>query len=91
MQATLDSECKSWNEAVHLKKKIEGDMNEMEVQVKIKELDDTLQQNKELKEQAAVTERRTRKLAEHELLHSQNTGSTCCRFPSRISIAHWSS
>lgn len=35
MQATLDSECKSRNEAMHLKK-MEGDRNEMEVQVKIK-------------------------------------------------------
>uniref|UniRef100_A0A4W5NCR6 Myosin tail domain-containing protein n=1 Tax=Hucho hucho TaxID=62062 RepID=A0A4W5NCR6_9TELE len=59
------------------RKKMEGDL-EREVQVQIKELDDTLQQNEELKEQAAVTERRTHKLAEHELLHSQNTGSTCC-------------
>ncbi|XP_010880198.2 myosin, heavy chain 7B, cardiac muscle, beta a isoform X3 [Esox lucius] len=33
MQATLDSECKSRNEAVRLRKKMEGDMNEMEVQL----------------------------------------------------------
>lgn len=33
MQATLDSECKSRNEAVRLRKKMEGDLNEMEVQL----------------------------------------------------------
>ncbi|KAM6981317.1 myosin, heavy chain 7B, cardiac muscle, beta a [Aplochiton taeniatus] len=81
MQATLDAEAKSRNEAVRLKKKMEGDLNEMEVQlnhakrhaaesekslrnlqVQIKdvqlELDETLHQNEELREQAALTERR---------------------------------
>ncbi|CAB1314768.1 unnamed protein product [Coregonus sp. 'balchen'] len=77
MQATLDSECKSRNEAVHLRKKMEGDLNEMEVQLNHAnsraaesqkllchlqdlqlELDETLHQNEELKEQTAVTERR---------------------------------
>lgn len=33
MQATLDSECKSRNEAVRLRKKMEGHLNEMEVQL----------------------------------------------------------
>ncbi|CAB1439974.1 unnamed protein product [Pleuronectes platessa] len=33
MQATLDAECKSRNEAVRLRKKMEGDLNEMEVQL----------------------------------------------------------
>lgn len=33
MQATLDSEAKSRNEAVRLKKKMECDLNEMEVQL----------------------------------------------------------
>lgn len=33
MQATLDAEAKSRNEAVRLKKKMEGDLNEMEVQL----------------------------------------------------------
>ena len=33
MQATLDAETKSRNEAVRLRKKMEGDLNEMEVQL----------------------------------------------------------
>uniref|UniRef100_S4RKZ4 Myosin heavy chain 6 n=1 Tax=Petromyzon marinus TaxID=7757 RepID=S4RKZ4_PETMA len=33
MQATLDSETKSRNEALRLKKKMEGDLNEMEIQL----------------------------------------------------------
>lgn len=33
MQATLDAEAKSRNEAVRLKKKMEGDLNEIEVQL----------------------------------------------------------
>lgn len=33
MQATLDAEAKSRNEAMRLKKKMEGDLNEMEVQL----------------------------------------------------------
>uniref|UniRef100_A0A8D3DQ74 Myosin-7B n=1 Tax=Scophthalmus maximus TaxID=52904 RepID=A0A8D3DQ74_SCOMX len=86
MQATLDAEAKSRNEAVRLRKKMEGDLNEMEVQLnhanrqasesqkllrnlqlQIKdiqlELDETIHQNDELKEQAAVTERRNNLLA----------------------------
>lgn len=33
MQATLDAEAKSRSEAVRLRKKMEGDLNEMEVQL----------------------------------------------------------
>ncbi|GCB85451.1 hypothetical protein scyTo_0026148, partial [Scyliorhinus torazame] len=33
MQATLDSEAKARNEAIRLKKKMEGDLNEMELQL----------------------------------------------------------
>lgn len=33
MQATLDAEAKSRNEAVRLRKKMEGDLNELEVQL----------------------------------------------------------
>ena len=33
MQATLDAEAKSRNEALRLRKKMEGDLNEMEVQL----------------------------------------------------------
>jgi len=33
MQANLDSEARSRNEAIRVKKKMEGDLNEMEVQV----------------------------------------------------------
>ncbi|XP_050978503.1 myosin, heavy chain 7B, cardiac muscle, beta a isoform X2 [Labeo rohita] len=95
MQTTLDAEAKSRNEAIRLKKKMEGDLNEMEVQLnhanrsatesqkmvrnlqtQIKdlqiELDETIHQNEELKEQAAVTERRNNLLtAEVEELRSQ--------------------
>ncbi|XP_067288205.1 myosin, heavy chain 7B, cardiac muscle, beta a isoform X1 [Pseudorasbora parva] len=95
IQATLDAEAKSRNEAIRLKKKMEGDLNEMEVQlnhanrlatesqkmvrnlqIQIKdlqiELDETIHQNEELKEQAAVTERRNNLLtAEVEELRSQ--------------------
>uniref|UniRef100_A0A671VZL8 Myosin-7B n=1 Tax=Sparus aurata TaxID=8175 RepID=A0A671VZL8_SPAAU len=83
MQTTLDAEAKSRNEALRLKKKMEGDLNEMEVQlshanrqasesqkllrnlqIQIKlELDDTAHQNEELKEQAAMMERRNTLLA----------------------------
>lgn len=108
----MDAEAKSRNEAVRLRKKMEGDLNEMEVQlnhanrqaaesqkllrnlqVQIKaspyhqriikisvfrlcahsydlhlqdiqlELDETVHQNEELKEQAVVTERRNNLLA----------------------------
>ncbi|XP_075997481.1 myosin, heavy chain 7B, cardiac muscle, beta a [Genypterus blacodes] len=86
MQANLDAEARSRNEAVRLRKKMEGDLNEMEVQlnhvnrqaadtqkllrtlqVHIKdvqlELDDTIHNNDELREQVAVTERRNNLLA----------------------------
>lgn len=33
MQTTLDAEARSRNEAVRLRKKMEGDLNEMEVQL----------------------------------------------------------
>lgn len=122
MQATLDAEAKSRNEAVRLRKKMEGDLNEIEVQlnhanrqaaesqkllrnlqVQIKvclappihlpkasapvfkkqnsfyrlqdtqlELDETIHQNEELKEQMVVTERRNNLLAaEVEELRAQ--------------------
>uniref|UniRef100_UPI00358F7427 myosin-7-like isoform X2 n=1 Tax=Myxine glutinosa TaxID=7769 RepID=UPI00358F7427 len=81
MQATLDAEARSRNEAVRLKKKMEGDLNEMEIQLshanrqaaesqklvrtlqtQIKDiqlqLDDVTHQNSDLREQAAVAERR---------------------------------
>ncbi|CAL8339629.1 unnamed protein product [Lota lota] len=86
IQASLEAETKSRNEAVRLKKKMEGDLNEMELQlsqanrhaaesqkllrnlqVQIKdiqlELDEAVHQNEELKEQAAMTERRNGLLA----------------------------
>ncbi|XP_051957261.1 myosin, heavy chain 7B, cardiac muscle, beta a isoform X3 [Xyrauchen texanus] len=95
MQASLDAEAKSRNEAIRVKKKMEGDLNEMEVQLnhanrlatesqkmvrnlqtQIKdlqiELDETVHQNEDLKEQAAVTERRNNLMtAEVEELRSQ--------------------
>lgn len=33
MQASLDAEAKARNEAIRLKKKMEGDLNEMEIQL----------------------------------------------------------
>uniref|UniRef100_A0A8C1XLN3 Myosin, heavy chain 7B, cardiac muscle, beta a n=1 Tax=Cyprinus carpio TaxID=7962 RepID=A0A8C1XLN3_CYPCA len=95
MQATLDAEAKSRNEAIRMKKKMEGDLNEMEVQLNHAnrlasesqkmvrnlqtqtkdlqiELDETIHQNEELKEQVAVTDRRNNLLtAEMEELRSQ--------------------
>ncbi|XP_026116991.1 myosin heavy chain, cardiac muscle isoform-like isoform X1 [Carassius auratus] len=95
MQATLDAEAKSRNEAIRVKKKMEGDLNEMEVQMNHAnrlasesqkmvrnlqtqtkdlqiELDETIHQNEELKEQVAVTDRRNNLLtAEMEELRSQ--------------------
>ncbi|NP_001311408.1 myosin, heavy chain 7B, cardiac muscle, beta a isoform X3 [Danio rerio] len=95
MQATLDAEAKSRSEAIRVKKKMENDLNEMEVQLnhanwlatesqkmvrnlqtQIKdlqmELDETVHQNEELKEQSAVTERRNNLLtAEVEELRCQ--------------------
>ncbi|XP_048464452.1 myosin heavy chain, cardiac muscle isoform-like [Rhincodon typus] len=80
MQAALDSEAKARNEALRLKKKMEGDLNEMELQlnhanrqaaesqklyrnlqVQFKdiqlELDETIRQKDDYKEQIAVAER----------------------------------
>ncbi|XP_076850417.1 myosin, heavy chain 7B, cardiac muscle, beta a isoform X2 [Brachyhypopomus gauderio] len=95
MQTTLDAEAKSRNEAIRLKKKMEGDLNEMEVQLnhanrtanesqkmvrnlqaQIKdlqiELDETIHRSEDLKEQAAMTERRNNLLsAEVEDLRGQ--------------------
>ncbi|XP_029466762.1 myosin-4-like [Rhinatrema bivittatum] len=125
MQSTLDAEIRSRNEALRLKKKMEGDLNEIEIQLShanrqaaeaLKQLrnvqgllkdtqlhlDDAVRGQEDLKEQLAVTERRNnllqaeceeiraaleqteraRKVAEQELLdsnervqllHSQNT------------------
>ncbi|XP_028649517.2 myosin-6 [Erpetoichthys calabaricus] len=125
LQTSLESETRSRNEALRLKKKMEGDLNEMEVQLsqanrqaaeaqkQLKsiqahlkdaqlQLDDSLRANDDLKENIAIVERRNnllqaeleelravveqteraRKLAEQELLesnervqllHSQNT------------------
>uniref|UniRef100_A0A8C4X7D4 Myosin-7B n=1 Tax=Erpetoichthys calabaricus TaxID=27687 RepID=A0A8C4X7D4_ERPCA len=81
LQTSLEAEAKNRNEAVRLKKKMEGDLNEMEIQLnhvnrqaseaqkaarnfqlQIKELqgqvDETLHENEELKEQAAIMDRR---------------------------------
>ncbi|XP_072371513.1 myosin-7-like isoform X1 [Scyliorhinus torazame] len=80
MQATLDSEAKARNEAIRLKKKMEGDLNEMELQLNHAnrqavesqkllrslqaqykdiqlELDETIRQNDDYKEQIAASER----------------------------------
>ncbi|NXA72586.1 MYH1B protein, partial [Thryothorus ludovicianus] len=82
MQSTLDAEIRSRNEALRLKKKMEGDLNEMEIQLSHAKTQD------DLKEQVAMVERRanllqaeveelraaleqterSRKLAEQELL-----------------------
>uniref|UniRef100_A0A673IGF1 Myosin-7-like n=1 Tax=Sinocyclocheilus rhinocerous TaxID=307959 RepID=A0A673IGF1_9TELE len=81
MQTTLDAEIRARNEAVRVKKKMEGDMNEMEIhlnhanrqavesqkmvrnlQLQVKdlqlELDESIHQCEDLKEQVTVTERR---------------------------------
>uniref|UniRef100_A0A0D9RA52 Myosin heavy chain 3 n=1 Tax=Chlorocebus sabaeus TaxID=60711 RepID=A0A0D9RA52_CHLSB len=125
MQSALDAEVRSRNEAIRLKKKMEGDLNEIEIQLshanrqaaetlkhlrsvqgQLKDtqlhLDDALRGQEDLKEQLAIVERRAnllqaeveelratleqteraRKLAEQELLdsnervqllHTQNT------------------
>ncbi|KFO18890.1 Myosin-3 [Fukomys damarensis] len=125
MQSALDSEVRSRNEAIRIKKKMEGDLNEIEIQLshanrqaaetlkhlrsvqgQLKDtqlhLDDALRGQEDLKEQLAIVERRAnllqaeveelqatleqteraRKLAEQELLdsnervqllHTQNT------------------
>uniref|UniRef100_A0A8C2MXV9 Myosin, heavy polypeptide 3, skeletal muscle, embryonic n=1 Tax=Cricetulus griseus TaxID=10029 RepID=A0A8C2MXV9_CRIGR len=125
MQGALDAEVRSRNEAIRLKKKMEGDLNEIEIQLshanrqaaenlkhlrsvqgQLKDtqlhLDDALRGQEDLKEQLAIVERRAnllqaeveelratleqteraRKLAEQELLdsnervqllHTQNT------------------
>ncbi|GCC37460.1 hypothetical protein chiPu_0015964 [Chiloscyllium punctatum] len=80
MQAALDSEAKARNEAIRLKKKMEGDLNEMELQLNHAnrqaaesqkllrnlqaqykdiqlELDETIQQKDDYKEQIAAAER----------------------------------
>ncbi|XP_023204827.1 myosin-4-like isoform X1 [Xiphophorus maculatus] len=82
MQSNMDAEIRSRNDALRLKKKMEGDLNEMEVQlshgtrlaaeaqrqlrntqVQVKELqmhlDDSLRNSEDLKEQLAVSERRS--------------------------------
>ncbi|KFV13591.1 Myosin heavy chain, skeletal muscle, adult, partial [Tauraco erythrolophus] len=81
MQSTLDAEIRSRKEALRLKKKMEGDLNEMEIQLShanrvaaesqknlrntqavLKDtqihLDDALRTQEDLKEQAAMVERR---------------------------------
>ncbi|CAB1317444.1 unnamed protein product, partial [Coregonus sp. 'balchen'] len=83
LQSSLEAECRSRTEALRLKKKMEGDLNEMEIQ-----LNDSLRSNDDLKENIAIVERRNnlmqaeleelrscleqtergRKLAEQELL-----------------------
>uniref|UniRef100_A0A8C9DNW8 Myosin heavy chain 3 n=1 Tax=Prolemur simus TaxID=1328070 RepID=A0A8C9DNW8_PROSS len=125
MQSALDAEVRSRNEAIRIKKKMEGDLNEIEIQLshanrqaaetlkhlrsvqgQLKDtqlhLDDALRGQEDLKEQLAIVERRAnllqaeveelratleqteraRKLAEQELLdsnervqllHTQNT------------------
>ncbi|XP_036068956.1 myosin-6 [Oryzias melastigma] len=82
MQTNLDAEVRSRNDALRVKKKMEGDLNEMEIQLshanrqaaeaqkqlrnlqlQIKEiqvhLDDTQRSNDDMKEQVAVSERRS--------------------------------
>ncbi|KAG2462854.1 MYH7 protein, partial [Polypterus senegalus] len=107
LQTSLESETRSRNEALRLKKKMEGDLNEMEVQLsqanrQAAEAQKQLKTNDDLKENIAIVDRRNnllqaeleelravveqteraRKLAEQELLesnervqllHSQNT------------------
>ncbi|CAK6437657.1 unnamed protein product [Pipistrellus nathusii] len=87
MQSMLDAEIQSRNDALRLKKKMEGDLNEMEIQLghsnrqlaetqkhlrtvqgQLKDsqlqLDDALRSNEDLKEQLAITERRSGLLLE---------------------------
>ncbi|XP_074552043.1 myosin-4-like [Halichoeres trimaculatus] len=82
MQSTLDAEVRSRNDALRLKKKMEGDLNEMEIQLshanrqaaesqkqlrniqgQLKEiqiqLDDALRSSDDMKEQVALSERRS--------------------------------
>uniref|UniRef100_A0A8P4G9T7 Uncharacterized protein n=1 Tax=Dicentrarchus labrax TaxID=13489 RepID=A0A8P4G9T7_DICLA len=82
MQSNLDAEVRSRNDALRVKKKMEGDLNEMEIQlshanrqaaesqkqlrniqVQLKEvqihLDEALRNSEDLKEQVALTERRS--------------------------------
>ncbi|XP_071384728.1 myosin-4-like [Centroberyx affinis] len=82
MQSNLDAEVRSRNDALRVKKKMEGDLNEMEiqlshgnrqaaeaqkqlknVQVQLKEvqihLEDALRNNDDMKEQVAMSERRS--------------------------------
>uniref|UniRef100_A0A3Q3L319 Uncharacterized protein n=1 Tax=Labrus bergylta TaxID=56723 RepID=A0A3Q3L319_9LABR len=82
MQTNLDAEVRSRNDALRLKKKMEGDLNEMEIQLshanrqaaesqkqlrnlqgQLKEvqihLDDALRSSEDMKEQVALSERRS--------------------------------
>uniref|UniRef100_A0A8C9Y739 Myosin-7 n=1 Tax=Sander lucioperca TaxID=283035 RepID=A0A8C9Y739_SANLU len=85
LQSSLEAECRSRNEALRLKKKMEGDLNEMEIQLsqanrqaaeaqkhlKSLQLDDSLRSNDDLKENNAIVERRNNLLqAEVEELRS---------------------
>uniref|UniRef100_A0A8C0DW43 Myosin-2 n=1 Tax=Balaenoptera musculus TaxID=9771 RepID=A0A8C0DW43_BALMU len=68
MQSMLDAEIRSRNDAIRLKKKMEGDLNEMEIQLNHANrtaaedtqlhLDDALRGQEDLKEQLAMVERR---------------------------------
>uniref|UniRef100_A0AAX7UMR3 Myosin heavy chain 7 n=1 Tax=Astatotilapia calliptera TaxID=8154 RepID=A0AAX7UMR3_ASTCA len=74
LQSSLEAECRSRNEALRLKKKMEGDLNEMEIQLsqanrqaaeaqkQLKDcqiqLDDSVRANDDLKENIAIVERR---------------------------------
>ncbi|XP_062338187.1 myosin-7-like [Osmerus eperlanus] len=94
LQSAVEAETRSRNEAMRLKKKMEGDLNEMEIQLSqsnrqaaeaqkqlksvqahVKDaqlqLDDTLRANEDLKENAAIVERRNNLMqAELEELRS---------------------
>ncbi|KAG9335084.1 hypothetical protein JZ751_005760, partial [Albula glossodonta] len=94
MQSTLDSEVRSRNDALRVKKKMEGDLNEMEIQLshanrqaseaqkqlrnvqgQLKDaqlhLDDAVRGQEDMKEQAAMVERRnTLMMAEIEELRA---------------------
>ncbi|KAG7270989.1 hypothetical protein CRUP_014588 [Coryphaenoides rupestris] len=72
MQNTLDSEVRSRNDALRIKKKMESDLNEMEIQLshanrqaaeaqkqlRNMHLDDVLRGSEDIKEQAAMVDRR---------------------------------
>uniref|UniRef100_A0A3Q3XR17 Myosin heavy chain 7 n=1 Tax=Mola mola TaxID=94237 RepID=A0A3Q3XR17_MOLML len=73
LQSSLEAECRSRNEALRLKKKMEGDLNEMEIQLsqanrqaaeaqkqlKSLQLDESLRSNDDMKENIAIVERRS--------------------------------